>query len=134
MLPARVFATLIAVILLAIAATTLITGDAVFLIPAVVLVALIAGYALIEKLLKMRLEARHEGDMAAAMADNEDPIPSAHLVPDDETPLGATSEAHDELSPHDLPKGHPSRAAIVDAVGENGTMRRPSREQKSSTR
>jgi hypothetical protein len=31
---------------------------------------------------------------------------------DDATPLGATSEAHDELSPHDLPRGHPARKAL----------------------
>jgi hypothetical protein len=28
---------------------------------------------------------------------------------DDETPLGDTPEAHDEISPHDLPPDHPAR-------------------------
>lgn len=32
------------------------------------------------------------------------------VTPDDETPAGDTPEAHDELSPHDLPKDHPGRA------------------------
>jgi hypothetical protein len=31
------------------------------------------------------------------------------MTPDDETPLGDTPEAHDELSPHDLPPDHPGR-------------------------
>lgn len=28
---------------------------------------------------------------------------------DDDTPVGDTDEAHDEISPHDLPKDHPGR-------------------------
>jgi hypothetical protein len=31
------------------------------------------------------------------------------LTPDDETAAGDTPEAHDELSPVDLPKDHPGR-------------------------
>ncbi len=31
-------------------------------------------------------------------------------TPDDGRPLGDTSEAHDEIVPQDLPKGHPGRA------------------------
>jgi hypothetical protein len=31
------------------------------------------------------------------------------LTPDDETPAGDTPEAHDELSPVDLPPDHPGR-------------------------
>jgi hypothetical protein len=40
--------------------------------------------------------------------DAEEPL--GPLTPDDETPLGDTPEAHDEISPHDLPPGHPGRA------------------------
>ncbi|HEX5899306.1 MAG TPA: hypothetical protein VFY32_07895 [Solirubrobacteraceae bacterium] len=43
---------------------------------------------------------------------------------DDETDLGDTPEAHDELSPHDLPKDHPGRRAVEElAGGEDGTTR-----------
>ena len=43
-------------------------------------------------------------------------------TPDDETDLGETPEAHDELSPHDLPKDHPGRQAAEElAGGEGGT-------------
>ncbi|HSD79540.1 MAG TPA: hypothetical protein VLB47_02725 [Solirubrobacteraceae bacterium] len=50
--------------------------------------------------------------------------PLGPVTPDDETPLGDTPEAHDELSPHDLPPGHPGRAAAEEqAGGEEGTTR-----------
>jgi hypothetical protein len=48
--------------------------------------------------------------------------PLGPFTPDDETPLGDTPEAHDEISPHDLPKDHPGRrAAEEQAGGEGGT-------------
>jgi hypothetical protein len=40
-------------------------------------------------------------------ADNEDPYPAIGI--DDARPLGDTPEAHDEISPHDLPRDHPAR-------------------------
>jgi hypothetical protein len=36
--------------------------------------------------------------------------PLGPVTPDDETPLGDSPEAHDEIVPQDLPKGHPGRA------------------------
>jgi hypothetical protein len=43
---------------------------------------------------------------------------------DDETELGDTPEAHDEISPHDLPPGHPGRdEAERLAGGEDGVTR-----------
>ena len=54
--------------------------------------------------------------------DAEEPLGPA--TPDDETPLGDTPEAHDEISPHDLPKDSPSRQAVEEeAGGEGGTTR-----------
>jgi len=42
----------------------------------------------------------------------------------DDRPLGDTAEAHDELSPHDLPMGHPGRpAALRQPRGRGGTTR-----------
>jgi hypothetical protein len=40
--------------------------------------------------------------------DAEEPI--GPMTPDEETELGDTPEAHDEISPHDLPPDHPGRA------------------------
>jgi hypothetical protein len=43
---------------------------------------------------------------------------------DDGRPLGDTAEAHDEITPHDLPIGHPGRpAAVRQARARNGTTR-----------
>jgi hypothetical protein len=41
--------------------------------------------------------------------DNEDPYPAIGI--DDAGPLGDTPEAHDDLSPHDLPRDNPARRA-----------------------
>lgn len=50
--------------------------------------------------------------------------PLGPLTPDDETALGDTPEAHDEISPHDLPLGHPGRhAAERQADRTRGTRR-----------
>ena len=67
---------------------------------------------------------------------DDDPRPSAHdseaseplgpATPDDQTDLGDTPEAHDEVSPHDLPPDHPGRAAAEEqAEGDDaeGTTR-----------
>jgi len=56
--------------------------------------------------------------------DSEADEPLGPMTPDDETPLGDTPEAHDEISPHDLPPGHPGRAeAEREAGGPDGTTR-----------
>jgi hypothetical protein len=49
-----------------------------------------------------------EGDSAPPHDDEADE-PLGPMTPDDETPLGDTPEAHDEISPHDLPPDHPGR-------------------------
>ena len=50
--------------------------------------------------------------------------PLGPLTPDRETPLGDTPEAHDEITPHDLPLGHPGRqAAQRQASAGDGTTR-----------
>ena len=54
--------------------------------------------------------------------DAEEPL--GPLTPDDETPLGDTPEAHDEISPHDLPPDHPGREEAERlAGGVEGTTR-----------
>jgi hypothetical protein len=48
--------------------------------------------------------------------------PLGPMTPDDETPAGDTPEAHDELSPLDLPPDHPGRReAEREAGGIDGT-------------
>ena len=61
-------------------------------------------------------------DEKAPPHDDEADEPLGPLTPDDETPLGDTPEAHDEISPHDLPPGHPGREETERlAGGEDGT-------------
>ena len=56
-------------------------------------------------------------------ADKDEPLGPA--TPDDATDLGDTPEAHDEISPHDLPPGHPARkdAERQAAGGQSDTTR-----------
>lgn len=50
----------------------------------------------------------------------EHPEPLGPMTPDDETPLGDTPEAHDEISPHDLPVDHPGRREAERRAAERG--------------
>lgn len=45
--------------------------------------------------------------------------PLGPFTPDDVTPAGDTPEAHDEISPHDLPQNHPGRAE-AEKLAEDG--------------
>jgi hypothetical protein len=50
--------------------------------------------------------------------------PLGPMTPDDETPLGDTPEAHDEIVPEDLPKDHPGRQEAERQADEgDGTVR-----------
>ncbi|MEA2290849.1 MAG: hypothetical protein QOD55_2846 [Solirubrobacteraceae bacterium] len=59
-----------------------------------------------------------ENPQDASVAASDDPFPGVGA--DDQRPLGDTPEAHGELSPHDLPKDHPGRAAAEDQAEELG--------------
>ena len=100
-----------------------ILAGAAFAIPIVILAVLVLGFLALNNLLARRSLARHGGDPAAAQSDGADDLPAAHVIPDDR-PLGDTAEAHDEISPHDLPKGSPARrAAEAQAARHGGTTR-----------
>ena len=110
----RVLIPLLALVLGALVLSTLLADDPVWAVPALILVGIIAVMATGEFLLKKRTEGR-SGD---PMSDSSDPIPTTHLATDEKTPLGDTSEAHDELSPRDLPKDHPGRKAAEEQSGD----------------
>lgn len=106
--------------------TALLSGEPLFILPVLAVMALPAVFLAVNKLLSKRIADQHDGDPESAVSDNEDSIPSTHLVPDDTRPLGDTPEAHDEISPHDLPPGHPSRQAAEEqsaGEGAEGTTR-----------
>jgi hypothetical protein len=50
------------------------------------------------------------------MEEREEPLGPA--TPDDETPVGDTPEAHDEVSPHDLPPDNPGRPEAERQAGD----------------
>jgi hypothetical protein len=114
----RPIAVVVIVFLVAFAATVLIAGEPLYLVPALVLVAILAAWALFNRALTKR-KIERDGSLEEAMSDHTDPVPSAHLIPDDETALGDTPEAHDELSPHDLPKDHPGRVTAEEQAAAN---------------
>jgi hypothetical protein len=53
--------------------------------------------------------------------DQESDEPLGPVTPDPERPLGDTAEAHDEITPHDLPKGDPGRREAEREARESGT-------------
>ncbi len=61
-------------------------------------------------------ESTHEGPPHDQSARE----PAGPMTPDDETALGDTPEAHDELIPADLPKDHPGRKEAERQAGGLG--------------
>jgi hypothetical protein len=78
---------------------------------AILTVVVLVGIVLaINGAMRRRVTSRHDS-LEDAMSDETEPLPSSHLIPDNETAAGDTPEAHDEINPHDLPTGHPGREA-----------------------
>ena len=77
----------------------LLTGDAIWVVPVLILFGVVAVGLVGHLALRKRVE-QTGGDTT---------LPAAHVEYDDETALGDTPEAHDEISPHDLPVDHPGR-------------------------
>ena len=116
----RAFSALVAVVLIAFVAAALFTGSAAWLVPGAVLLVLLAGYSAINFGGGRRADGR---DLAS---DHTDPVPSAHLfATGDDTPLGATDQAHDDdMTPHDFPKSSPARAAAGERFERDGVTER----------
>jgi hypothetical protein len=65
-----------------------------------------------------------DDERTAPPHDDEAEEPLGPMTPDDEAPGGDTPEAHDEITPHDLPKDHPGRKQAERLAGsEDGTTR-----------
>ncbi|MFL5846115.1 MAG: hypothetical protein ACJ762_15620 [Solirubrobacteraceae bacterium] len=89
----------VAIAAFAIAALT--TGEAVWVVPVLILLVIVGAMA----------AAQFAFTRRAAGRAGEPTAPATHLDTADETALGDTDQAHDEITPHDLPKDHPGRAA-----------------------
>jgi hypothetical protein len=86
------------------AATLLLTHNAQFLPAVPLFAAVVGGYAGVNRLITRRLVRRY-GSIEAALADERLGLPVTHLLPDH----APVRDDGDELSPHDLPRGHPGR-------------------------
>ena len=93
--------------LVAFVAAALLAGDAIWTVPVLILLAVVAVGFAGHMLLRRRVE--HTGGATA--------LPASHVESGDATPLGDTDEAHDAVSPHDLPHGHPGRLEAVRRAG-----------------
>ena len=62
-----------------------------------------------------------DADDAPTDAPAKRPEPSAR---DAKRPLGDTPEAHDEITPHDLPRDHPGRNEAEHQAAEGGGVTR----------
>ena len=117
----RLLPAIFAVFFVVYVATAIISGSASYVAAVVLVVLFVLVAVALLGLGRRRLEKRYDGDPHRAVADHTDPIPSAPLIPDDDTALGDTTEAHDEITPHDLPVGHPSRGRAEELAGLHGT-------------
>jgi len=92
---------------------------------AIVLILVIVGiYFGFNRAAARRIADKHGGDAERALSDEREPIPSTHIITDDERPLGDTPEAHDEVNPHDLPLDNPARHEAGQHVGGEGAETR----------
>jgi len=88
---------------------------------AIVLILVIVGiYFGFNRAAARRITDKHGGDTGRALSDEREPIPSTHIITDDERPLGDTPEAHGELNPHDIPPDNPARHEAERHVGGEG--------------
>lgn len=113
-----------AAVAVALVLSAVLTGQPEFLISSGLVALVIAAIVVTDKTLSKRVMHRHDDEPSEAVADEEEPIPSSHVITDDDTALGDTAEAHNEVSPRDFPPDHPGRkAAEVQAGGDQGTTR-----------
>jgi hypothetical protein len=105
----------------------LLTGEPVWLIPGAILALIVIGWGVTNRAATQRLADRHGGDIERAMSDEDEPLPSAHLLAvEDGRPAGDTPEAHDEINPRDIPPDSPARQAAqaqVAAEADDGETR-----------
>jgi hypothetical protein len=95
----RLIPGLLVLAIAAFALAALLTGDAIWAVPVLILLGIVGLMFAGQAALKKRVE-QTGGDTT---------LPAAHVEAEDSTDLGDTAQAHDEISPHDLPVDHPGR-------------------------
>lgn len=69
-------------------------GMAMLAVPVAILFVILAAAAAFDAIMARRKLARHGGDLDSVEADENDALPT--MVSDEEAPLGATSQAHED--------------------------------------
>lgn len=95
---------------------------AILIAVAILLLILAVAYGA-QKLMAARVLAG-DGSAEKAQSDADSAIPALLLIPDDSTPAGDTPDAHDEITPHDLPLSHPGRQEAERQAGDEGETTR----------
>ena len=133
MSPSRLVPALFAVFLVVYIAISVIAGEASFVLATVLVIVLVLAAIGAVIAAQRNVAKRHGGNSRSAADDTSEPIPAAPLIADDDTPLGDTPDAHDEISPHDLPIDHPGRPEAERRAAGVGTTRgdiKPSEEKQ----
>jgi hypothetical protein len=91
--------------------------------PAFAIAALLAGFVPMTAATLAFATARsktrgEEARLHDTSPEDESPFPAVGM--DDQTPLGDTPEAHDDISPRDLPPGHPGRTEAERQASRRG--------------
>jgi hypothetical protein len=66
--------------------------------------------------------SEREEQLVDTSVDDESAFPGIGM--DERTPLGDTTEAHDSITPHDVPRGHPGRSAAEEEARRHGGVTR----------
>ena len=96
--------------------------------PEYALAALLAGTvpataaALTYATARRKTRLREDGHLEDLSVEGDSPFPGVGM--DDETPLGDSPELHDDITPHDLPRGHPGRRRLERQTGFEGDTTR----------
>ena len=102
-------------------------GQAPFAIPVAILLAILIAAGMFDAFAARRKVARHRGDIDSVEADEGDTF--ATMVADERAPMGATSQSHEDIDPHDLPPDHPSRRAVEERSRERTGARTSGRDR-----
>ena len=93
-------------------AAAFLSGEPEFAIPVALVGLVVLAYFGFTRLLAHQAMRKHDDSPREAMSDETDPVPATALIPDEETALGDTREAHADINPHDFPAGAPERAEV----------------------
>ena len=102
-------------------------GQATLAIPVAILLAILIAAGMFDAFAARRKVARHCGDVDSVEADEGDTFPT--MVADEQAPIGATSQSHEDIAPHDLPLDHASRPAVKERSRERTGARTSGRDR-----